>query len=427
MSGSVRPWTHLSLLSVPWKCDLAGQVSAMLHLLQMVPCKMLTTFPLQIQNSWQLSLLELPPCCVPTRNTVTSSSDFSDLYNSIVPSGPPLLMQHSLPTLIFKPLIPLLPILYLLPLPPHHRPFWLSFYASCLLSPPDSLRVLYWNAEGLRAESTELLHFLSSQPVDLICIQKSIVTHLPLSGFLDSLLCVLIAPILGLAFSLVMSRTLAAASSFSSSKAYPFLNSLPPLSLLHPHSDYVAVNISQNNSSSLSFLNVYAPLFALLCQMAEPTPFLSPFFPPPGISLFWGTSTAITPFRTQEVLPIPVGRKYSIWSSHLISSPSMTLTYLPFSIAFPLTSPLLAPLSPFSVPWRCFRTWVLIIYQFFYLSLSLRSFAPTSAPFLQFSESSLGWLCLLLCLLLSLSLYFRRQKTRLFLFPLLLLSLPLWY
>ena len=51
--------------------------------------------------------------------------------------------------------------------------FWLSFYTSCLLSPPDSLRVLQWNAGGLRARSTELLHFLSSYPVDLICIQES--------------------------------------------------------------------------------------------------------------------------------------------------------------------------------------------------------------------------------------------------------------
>ena len=38
---------------------------------------------------------------------------------------------------------------------------------------PDSLRVLQWNAGGLQARSTELLHFISSHPVDLICIQES--------------------------------------------------------------------------------------------------------------------------------------------------------------------------------------------------------------------------------------------------------------
>ena len=39
--------------------------------------------------------------------------------------------------------------------------------------PASSLRVLQWNAGGLRARSTKLLHFLSSHPVDLICIQES--------------------------------------------------------------------------------------------------------------------------------------------------------------------------------------------------------------------------------------------------------------
>ena len=51
---SSQPWPHLSLLCVRWKCDLEEKVSAMLHLLQMGPkctIKVLTTFPLQIQNS----------------------------------------------------------------------------------------------------------------------------------------------------------------------------------------------------------------------------------------------------------------------------------------------------------------------------------------------------------------------------------------
>ena len=44
-----------------------------------------------------------------------------------------------------------------------------------------------------------------------------------------------------------------------SGRAYFSLNFLPPLSLLDPYSDYVWVNISLNNSSSLPHLNVYAP------------------------------------------------------------------------------------------------------------------------------------------------------------------------
>ena len=83
--------------------------------------------------------------------------------------------------------------------------------------------------------------------------------YLPLSGSLDSLLCNPMAPTPDLVFFLLMSQTLVAASSFSSSRAYSSLNFLPTLSLLGPYSDYVEVNISLNDSSSLSFLNVYAP------------------------------------------------------------------------------------------------------------------------------------------------------------------------
>ena len=119
--------------------------------------------------------------------------------------------------------------------------------------------------------------------------------------------------------------------------------------------------------------------------MAEPIPFLPPFFPPPEISSFWGTSIAITRFGTPEVLPTPVGRKYSTESSLLTFFPSMTLTQPPFyiaplAVAVFLTSRLLPLLLPFIAPGRCFRTWVLTTYQFFYLSLSLLSFAPTSVP-----------------------------------------------
>ena len=142
-------------------------------------------------------------------------------------------------------------------------------------------------------------------------------------------------------------------------------------------------------------------LFTLLRHMAEPTSFLPPFFPPPEISSFWRTSTAIISSGTQGVLPTLVGRKYSTGLSLLTSSPSITLTYQPFyiaplAVAPPLTFLLLPPLSPFPVSGRCCSTWVLITYQFFYLSLSLSGLSPQRAySFLQFSESSLGWLGLL--------------------------------
>ena len=72
-------------------------------------------------------------------------------------------------------------------------------------------------------------------------------SHLPLSGSLDSSLCDQIAPTPRLAFSPLMIRMLAAAAaSFSSGRAYPSLNLLPPLSLLDPYSNYVGINISLN-------------------------------------------------------------------------------------------------------------------------------------------------------------------------------------
>ena len=75
--------------------------------------------------------------CFPCRNTVTPSSDSSDTYTSTVESGSPLLMLHSRITLVSKPLIPHLPILYLFPCPFTTVPCsWPSFYASCLLSSP---------------------------------------------------------------------------------------------------------------------------------------------------------------------------------------------------------------------------------------------------------------------------------------------------
>ena len=64
------------------------------------------------------------------------------------------------------------------------------------------------------------------------------------------------------------------------------------------------------------------------------------------------------------------------------SRSSLNISFAPSSLAF-------------SCSWEGFRTWVLTTYQFFYPSLS--GLSPQQAStFVQFSESSLGWLCLLL-------------------------------
>ena len=244
--------------------------------------------------------------CPPCRNTVTPPSDSSDTYTSTVQSGPPSTdaalsrhphLQTSYPPSAhsISPSSASSP----LSLAPGH------FSTPPASSPPsDSLRVFQWNAGGLQARSTELLHFLSSHSVDLICIQEfnlNSSSSFQIPGFS------------ALRSDRTHSRSgiLSPDTTHASGGIVIFVRqglsfselSTSSLSLLDPYSDYVGVNISLNNSSLVSFLNVYIPLFAPPQWMAEPIPSLPPFFPPPEISSFWGTSIAITPSGTQEVLP----------------------------------------------------------------------------------------------------------------------------
>ena len=360
--------------------------------------------------------------CPPCRITVTPFSDSSDMYISTVQSSPAsanaALSPHPRLQTSYPPSAH---SIYIFSLCPSSTVpcSWLS----CLLPPlpPDSLRVLQWNAGGLRARSTELLHFLSSHPVDLIYIQES---------NLNSTSSFQIPRFSALRSDRTHSRSgiLSSDTTHASGGVVTFVRqglsffelATSSLSSLDPYSDYVPINISLNNSFSVSFLNVYAPPSAPPQRMAEPIPFLPPFFPP-EISSFLGTSITITPFGTQEVPPTPAGRKYSTGSFLLISSPSMTLPHPPFSIAPLLTSPLLPPLLPFPAPGRCYRTLFLTTYQFFYLSLSLRSFAPTSVPLPSIFRKLAGMAFPLISTLTVLL----QRNTRLFLFLLLMLSLPL--
>ena len=113
--------------------------------------------------------------CLPCRNTVTPSSDSSNTYTSTVLSAPPstdaaLSCHPRLQTSNPPSAHSISPSSA--PSPPSLAPGHFSMPPAS--SPPtDSLRVLQWNAGGLRARCTELLHFLSSHSVDLICIEES--------------------------------------------------------------------------------------------------------------------------------------------------------------------------------------------------------------------------------------------------------------
>ena len=117
--------------------------------------------------------------------------------------------------------------------------------------------------------------FFRPIPLNLSVSSNLNSTYLPFSGFLDSLFCVLIAPTPDLAFFLLMSGTLAAASSFPSGRAYPSLNVSPSLFLR-----LILTLIMQGSSSLLTtlprcFFLVFTPLlFALFQQIAEPSSFL---------------------------------------------------------------------------------------------------------------------------------------------------------
>ena len=193
---------------------------------------------------------------------MTSSSDFSSWYTFTAQSGPLLLMQHSHPTLTFKLLILFPPTLYLLPLHPHHRLMLLavSLYLLLFLPPHNSLRVLQWNAGGLQARSTKLLHFILSHSVDLIYIQESnlsLSSSFRIPGF--SALQSHITHSRSGIFSTDVADASGGVIIFVKQGLFFSELSTSSLSLLGPYSDYVEVNISLNDSSSLSFLNVYAP------------------------------------------------------------------------------------------------------------------------------------------------------------------------
>ena len=209
--------------------------------------------------------------CLPCRITVTPSSNSSDMYTSTVESSPAsanaALSPHPRLQTSYPPSAHIISSPSASP-PPSLAPGFSS--APPASAPPDSLKALQWNAGGLRARSTELLHFLSSHPVDLICIQESNLNFsfsFRIPGFS------------ALRSDRTHSRSgiLSSDTTHASGGVVIFVRqglsfselSTTSLSSLDPYSDCVGINISLNNSSSMSFLNVYAPPYSLLpnrCQ-----------------------------------------------------------------------------------------------------------------------------------------------------------------
>ena len=183
---------------------------------------------LDSSHSWSF-----PPCCVPTRNTVTLSSDSSHMYASTVQSSPLSANATLLPHPRLQTSYPLSAHSISSPSAPS-PPFLAPGHPS---TPPASSHPLTLSgfSNGMLEvfEPGALNYFTFSHPIllTLSVSRNSILTHFLLSGFLDSLLCILIAPTPGPAFSLLILCTLALVSSFLSGRAYLSLNFLPPLFL----------------------------------------------------------------------------------------------------------------------------------------------------------------------------------------------------
>ena len=102
--------------------------------------------------------------------------------------------------------------------------------------------------------------------------------------------------------------------------------------------------------------------------MVEPTPFLPPSFPPPEISSFWGTSTAITPLWDSRGTSDPIGEEVFDWviSSDLLplndpdtptllhrfsgSRPSPDISFAPSSLALSFSWEVLQDLTSDHLP-----------------------------------------------------------------------------
>ena len=287
-------------------------------------------------------------------------------------------MLHSRPTLVFKLLIRRRPIVYVLPLPPHHRPLFLAVLLRLL---PSLLGFSNGMLEVFEPEALNYFTFFRPILLTSSASRNPILTHL-----LDSL-----------RSDRTHSRSgiLSPNATHTSGSVIIFVRqglsfselSTSSLSSLDPYFDYVEVKISLNNSS-LSFLNVYAAPIGSSPTNVKTDSFSLSIFPcSRNLFILGDFKIAITLPRTQEVLRTPVGRKCSTGSSPLTSSHSMTLTHPPFYLAPPLAYSLLLPLLLFLAPGRCFSTWVLTIYRFFYPSLS-SVFRPNErAPSFNFQKA----------------------------------------
>ena len=148
-----QPCPRLSLFSVRWKCNLAGKVSAMLHLSKWVhlKCSVLPFSRLRAlgsSHSWSFPFYCIPDSSGDTTPTSTenSSSNSSSLYTSTAQSVSANAPPHPRLYTSYPPSAHFVSS----PSAPHHHLMLLSIFLHLLVPLSlDFFSALQWNAGGL--------------------------------------------------------------------------------------------------------------------------------------------------------------------------------------------------------------------------------------------------------------------------------------
>ena len=289
-------------------------------------------------------------------------------------------MLHSRPTLVFKLLIRRRPIVYVLPLPPHHRPLFLAVLLRLL---PSLLGFSSGMLEVLDPEALNYFTFFRRILLTLSASRNPILTHLPDSLRSDR--------------THSRSGILSPDATHTSGGVIIFVKqglsfselSTSSLSSLDPYSDYVEVKISLNNSS-LSFLNVYAAPIRSSPTNGKTDSFSLSIFPCSRNLFILGDfnchyspwdSRGTSDSRGEEVFDWVISSDLLPLNDPdtptLLLRSSPGLFFAPSSLAFSCSWEVLQDLGSDHLP--------------ILLSTPLSGLSPQRAPsFFQFSESSLG-------------------------------------
>ena len=181
-------------------------------------------------------------------------------------------------------------------------------YASCFLFPLTPSGFFNGMLGVFDPGALNCYTFFRPIPLTLSVSRNLILTHLPFSGSLDSLL---LRSDRTHSRSGILSRDATHASGgviifVRQSLSFSEL-STSSLSSLDPYSDYVGSTSLLTSPPRSHFLMFMFPLFAPPQRMAEPTSFLPSSFPSPEISSFYGTSNVITPLGLKRYFRPPWG------------------------------------------------------------------------------------------------------------------------